>query len=97
LGGVAEALHGVEVVIHEENLCWSGGVLFMNSHERIDAVSIIRPGEAPVEVILPENAGIAFVGENKRVRQQLVVNDGSIAHGVVVLDERDRLSGPVPH
>ena len=48
---------------------------------------IIRLGQVPVEVILPEDAGITFVSEDERVRQQLVVDDRTVADHVVILDE----------
>src|SRR5207253_4151748 len=44
----ARALHDVEVVVHEENLRRAGGILFVNSHERIDTALIVRLGKVPV-------------------------------------------------
>src|SRR4029077_19631159 len=92
----ARALHDVEIVIREEDLRRAGGVLFVNLHKRIDATLIIRLRHVPVEVILPEHARITFVGEDKRVRQQLVVDDWSVTHDVVVLDESNSLFGATP-
>ena len=93
----ARALHDVEVVIREQDLRWAGCVLFMNFNKRVNAVSIVRLGQVPVEVILPEDARIAFVRKDEGVRKHLVVNDWGVAHDVVVLDESDSPLGPPPH
>ena len=52
------ALHDVEVVIDEKHLRWAGGILFVDFDERVDAALIVRLGEVPVEVILPEDTRI---------------------------------------
>jgi hypothetical protein len=54
----ADALHDVEVVIGKQNLCWAGGVLFVNFDQRVDGALVIRLSEIPIEIILPENARI---------------------------------------
>jgi hypothetical protein len=41
LVAAARTLHDVKVVVHEEHLRRSGGILFVNFDERIDAVLII--------------------------------------------------------
>src|SRR5206468_6694714 len=92
----ARALHDVEIVIHKQDFCWAGGVFFVNLHKRSDAVLLIRLRQVPVEIILPKDARITFVREDKRVRQQLVVDDWSVAHNVMVLDERDSLFRATP-
>jgi hypothetical protein len=83
---VAWALHEVEVVVHEKHLCWASSVLFMNFDERVDAALIVWLGKVPVEVILPKNARITFVCEDEGVCQELVVNDCTVAHDIMVLD-----------
>ena len=93
----ARALHDVEIVIHEEHFRRADGVLFVNFHKRVDAALIFRLRQVPIEVILPEDTRITFMSEDERVRQQLIVNDRSVAHDVVVLDESDSLLWAIPH
>jgi len=62
----ARALHDVQVVICEQNLRRANGILFVDFSECVDAAMVIRLGEVPVEVILPENAWITFGGEDER-------------------------------
>ena len=93
----ARALHDVEVVIREQDLCWAGGVLFVNFHKCVDAAPIIRLGEIPVKVVLPKDARITFMREDDRVRQQLVVDNRTVADHVVIFDESHGGLGPIPH
>ena len=69
----------------------------MNFHQRLDAVLRIRLCKIPVEIILPKDARITFVREDERIRQELVIDDRTIADNVVILHERDSLFGPAPH
>jgi hypothetical protein len=75
---VAEALHDIEIVVHEEHLRRTGGILFVNFDERVDAALIVRLCEIPVEVILPEDTGITFEREDKGICQDLVVDDKTV-------------------
>ena len=93
---VAQALHDVQVVIDEKHLRRAGGILFMDFDERVDAASIVRLGEIPVEIILPENTRITFVRQNEGIGERLVVNDGTVTHDIVVLDEGHSLCWAVP-
>src|SRR6185369_6633807 len=72
-------------------------MLFVNFHHRLDAVLRIRLCKIPVEIILPKDARITFVREDERIRQELVIDDRTIADNVVILHERDSLFGPAPH
>jgi hypothetical protein len=65
----AWSLHDVEVVVYKQDLRWTGRILFVNFDERVDAALIVRLGEVPVEIILPENTRIAFMGKNECVRE----------------------------
>src|SRR4029079_12051664 len=87
----------VEVVIRKQNLRWASGMLFMHFDEGVKAALSARLREIPIEIILPENARITFVGEYKRVCQQLVVDNRTVAYNIVILDERDRLGRTIPH
>ena len=66
---VLQALHDVEIVIDEKHLRLSGGILFVDLDERVDAALITRLRQVPVEIILPKDARITFVREDERVRQ----------------------------
>jgi hypothetical protein len=90
-------LHDVKVVIYEKDLRRTASVLFVNFDEGVDAARVVWLSEVPVEVILPEETRITFVRQNESVRQQLVVDDGTITYHIVVLDEADSLLRTVPH
>ena len=52
----AQALHEVQVIVHEKHLRRPTCVLFVNFDERVDAALIVRLSEVPVKVILPEDS-----------------------------------------
>src|SRR5207247_1819371 len=89
-------LHDVEIVVDEEYLCRAGSILLVNFDERVNAAFIVRLGKAPVEVILPEDARVTFVREDESVRQQFVIDDGTVTHDVVVLHKGDGLGRTIP-
>src|SRR5205823_2946294 len=97
LFSIAWALHDVEIVVHKENLRRASSIFFVNFDERVNAALIVRLGEVPVKIILPENTWITLMRKDECVRQELVVNNGTVAHDVVILDEGHSLAGPVPH
>ena len=90
-------LHDVEIVIDEQNLRRSAGVLFVHFDERVNAALIIGLSKVPVEVILPEDAWVTFVSQDKGVGKELVVDNRAVADNIVVLDKCDGLCWPVPH
>ena len=90
-------MHDIEIVVYEKDLRRAACILLVNLDERIDTALIVRLGKIPVEVILPEDARITFVRKDKGVSEQLVINDRTVTHHVVVLDESDSLRGTVPH
>jgi hypothetical protein len=94
---VAQALHDIEIVVYEKHLRRATCILLVNLDERVDTALIIGLGEIPVEVILPEDTRITFVREYKGIGEQLVVNDWTVTHHIVVLDEGDSLLGAVPY
>jgi hypothetical protein len=64
----------------------------MRGDERVDAVGVCGTGEFAVEVVPPEDAGIAVAGEDEGVAEHLVVDDFIAAH-VVIFDEGDGIEG----
>src|SRR5581483_674196 len=87
----SRALHDVEIVVHEKDLSRAAGILLVNFDESINPALIVGLRQVPVEVVLPEYTRIAFVRENESVCQQLVIDDGTVTHDVVIFHERDSL------
>ena len=90
-------MHDVEIIVDEEYLGRAGSILFVNFYERVDAALIVRLGEVPIEVILPEHTWVTFMRKDEGVSQELVIDDRTVAHDIVVLDKRDRLLRAIPH
>ena len=90
-------LHDVEVMINEQDLRRSDGVLFVHFDERINAVGVIGLSKVPIKVILPEDAWITFVSQDKGVGKELVVDNRAIADNIVVLYKCNGGCRPVPH
>ena len=85
----AGALHDIEIVIDVENMGGPACIGLMGFYQRVDAVGSAGAGKVPVIIVLPEDAGIAFVGEDKSIRQHFVVDDRVVADNIVVFDKGD--------
>ena len=57
--------------------CITARIFFMRVHERVNAVGRITQSKIVIEVILPKDAGIAFVRHDIGIGKQLVVGDGT--------------------
>ncbi len=63
----------------------------MDVDQRGYSIGRSHPSQTVIEIVEPENAGIALVRENESIRQHLVVDDriGWIAGSIVVVNECD--------
>ena len=87
LAAEARSLHDIQVIIGVQDLRRPASVFLMDVDQRGYSIGRSHPSQTVIEIVKPENAGIALVREDESIRQHLVVDDriGWIAGSIVVV------------
>ena len=99
LAAEAAPLHDVEIVVRVEHRRCAACIVFVGPDKGRYAGGLPVPAQTEGIIVLPEHAGIAFMGQDDGVGEELVVHDPRrvSAAEVVVVHEGHCLEGTVFH